>query len=330
MRHDVLTFAFPVPQDDSFGQVVHARFIELLPPRWKLRVRAKQKIRWERSQQGAWSLIHPQGRIAIDDLAIGAAAARHLIALGCRYLFVHAGAGTEQMHDSGTALRVRGFLITAAALGMQAQQGLPVAQQQQVGLFIARAQIEAESLAHLAKTAWHVPRDLFVLGCDDASLPAPSVPQVSRLYVDPRDIARVLIQQLNNTGDRLGLVAPSAVMTRSSNDGLINDPRLSAMLHYIAAHLERPIGVAELATAAGMSRRHLERQCRKILACSPLDELRRQRLQRVQELLLSTDLTLQHIAARSGFSNPERLGMVFKQFYDVSPGQWRRQHRASS
>jgi AraC-like DNA-binding protein len=44
-----------------------------------------------------------------------------------------------------------------------------------------------------------------------------------------------------------------------------------------------------------------------------------------RQLLLSTDLTLQQIAHRSGFQNAFYLSGVFKKEHSVSPGDYRKQ-----
>jgi len=53
--------------------------------------------------------------------------------------------------------------------------------------------------------------------------------------------------------------------------------------------------------------------------------LNRERIQRAKRLLLTSDLKLEQIAERTGFSSICYFSRVFKQFEKVAPGQYRRQ-----
>jgi LacI family transcriptional regulator len=118
------------------------------------------------------------------------------------------------------------------------------------------------------------------------------------------------------------------VVTRASSDDGGEDPQLAAAMAHLRANLHRPLDVVALARAAGLPRRSLERVFRTALGRSPLDEIRRQRIARAQELLAHSDLPLDQIAQRTGFSGPDRLGVVFRQVAGSTPGSWRRQHQA--
>jgi AraC family transcriptional regulator, arabinose operon regulatory protein len=56
----------------------------------------------------------------------------------------------------------------------------------------------------------------------------------------------------------------------------------------------------------------------------PIRYLARYRLDRVRELLLSTDLTVAEIAARTGFRDPFYLSHAFRQAEGMSPSVDRR------
>jgi LacI family transcriptional regulator len=47
------------------------------------------------------------------------------------------------------------------------------------------------------------------------------------------------------------------------------------------------------------------------------------RLERVRDLLLNSDLSVQQIAARCGFSRPENLTRFFREGYGVPPETYR-------
>lgn len=277
------------------------------------------RIRLSRREDGGWSLRAGAGEVALDDLAAGAAAARHLAALGARELR-YAGPVTD-------GLRLRGFAIAAAALGCSAGR-LGEAADGLLGVFADGAVAESAAIAQLAAAGLAVPRDVLLLGIDDGAVPTPRAPGVSRLRFDPERIASAALALATQPAPARSLVPPAGVVTRaSSDDGAGEDPHLAAALAHLRAHLHHPLDVAVLARAAGVSRRSLERLFRSALGRSPLDEIRRQRVLRAQELLARSDLPLAQIAERVGISGADRLGVVFRAIAGVTPGAWRRQHR---
>jgi len=307
----VLRQRLDFPEDDGFARQLAAQL------RRHLAGDEPAAIAFARLPDGGWRLRAGAGEVAVDDLAVGAAAARHLVALGASELR-YVGAATE-------GLRLRGFAIAAGAFGRGCRrlETLPAGG---VGIFADGAAAEGEALARLAAAGLAVPRDALLLGIDDGRLPPPRAPGLSRLRLDLGRIAEAAIGLARGGGGNV-LMPPSEVVTRASSDAGGEDPHLAAALAHLRAHLQRPLGVADLAHAAGMPRRSLERLFRTALGRSPLDEIRRQRVLRAQELLAHSDLLLPEIALRCGFSGPDRLGVVFRQVSGAAPGEWRRQHR---
>lgn len=86
-----------------------------------------------------------------------------------------------------------------------------------------------------------------------------------------------------------------------------NDPVVLAFERYVRQHLHQPMDIAHAAHAIGASRRSLERRTRQTLGLSPLDIVRRLRLERADHLRRTTDLTTDQIATRVGYANAETL-----------------------
>lgn len=309
---------FDLDPGDGFARSIEAAARRQLPSDW--RPDGETVIRLVRNADGGWRLECGAGQVAIDDLAVGAAAARHLAALGARDLR-YAGPAAE-------SLRLRGFAIAAGALGCAcARLESDATSSVMPGVFADGAAAEGAALAHLAAAGLSVPRDVLLLGIEDGRLPAPRAPGLSRLRLDPERIAGAALALVaSGSADRV-LLPPAGVVTRASSDDGDEDPQLAAALAHLRANLHRPLDVIALARAAGLPRRSLERVFRTALGRSPLDEIRRQRIARAQELLAHSDLPLDQIASRTGFSGPDRLGVVFRQVAGVTPGSWRRQHR---
>ncbi len=121
---------------------------------------------------------------------------------------------------------------------------------------------------------------------------------------------------------------PGAIVTRQSTDTMaVNDTALVAALRFIREAAGRPVQVRDVAAAAGVSRRVLERRFATHLKSSPAEHLRRAHLDRAKSLLAETDLPIPEIAEASGFGSPEYMAQTFRTWLDVSPLRYRRQIR---
>ena len=111
---------------------------------------------------------------------------------------------------------------------------------------------------------------------------------------------------------------------------LVDDDELADVLSWAAAHLDRAIDVRELSRRAHLSRRTFDRRFRDALGTSPLDWLQHQRVLEAQRLLESTDLPVEQIAGRVGFSSATALRPHFRRVLGVSPLDYRRTFREQS
>ena len=102
------------------------------------------------------------------------------------------------------------------------------------------------------------------------------------------------------------------------------DTRINTLLDYLRNHLNQPHALDELAQYSKMSRRTFTRQFYKATGMSVGEWLIAERLHRSQELLESTSLPIDAIAAQAGFQSATSLRQHFKQRFDVTPGEWRK------
>lgn len=99
--------------------------------------------------------------------------------------------------------------------------------------------------------------------------------------------------------------------------------QLRGVLNLMAGHVEQPLPLARLARDAGLSERSLNRLFRLELQMSPGRYYRLLRLSRARDLVVETDLSLQHIALRAGFETVPSLCRAFKQAFGYSIGKVR-------
>ena len=101
------------------------------------------------------------------------------------------------------------------------------------------------------------------------------------------------------------------------------ESRLSSVLDWARAHLQRDIGIDEMAGVAAMSRRTFDRQFRQSTGISPKQWLINQRIAAGKELLETTALSVEEIATRIGFGTAMTLRHHFRGQVGVSPTRYR-------
>jgi len=104
------------------------------------------------------------------------------------------------------------------------------------------------------------------------------------------------------------------------------DDRLWILWERVAAHLGAEWTLARLAQEAGYSNEHLRRLCRRQLGRSPMHQVTYLRMRRASELLASTSLTIEAIAAEVGYHNPFVFSNAFTKWIGWRPSEYRRKN----
>ena len=125
-------------------------------------------------------------------------------------------------------------------------------------------------------------------------------------------------------GGETHLIPPLGIATRQSTDVLaIPDRNVAQAVHYIRQHACDGINVQDVLRAVPHSRRLLESRFKLLIGRTPHEEILRVQLNRVRQLLTETDLSLEEIAERAGFSHTEYLSVVFKREVGMPPSRYR-------
>jgi AraC-like DNA-binding protein len=93
------------------------------------------------------------------------------------------------------------------------------------------------------------------------------------------------------------------------------------------ANLNKEINIARLAYECGLSTSQFARAFKQSTGCPPHRWLLQRRIERAQDLLLTSDKALAEIASSCGFFDPSHLTRAFGQTVGTSPGLWRRARR---
>ena len=105
--------------------------------------------------------------------------------------------------------------------------------------------------------------------------------------------------------------------------------QLGRVLAFLDANLASTLQLKDLAAAACLSVGHFSRVFLRTVGETPLTYVRRRRIQRAQQLMLSTEKSLSEIVGECGFADQSHLTRLFRRQVGIPPAAWRRLHRAS-
>ncbi|PQO35148.1 XylR family transcriptional regulator [Blastopirellula marina] len=289
--------------------------------------------------------------IGVDNRSLGKLVAEHFLSRGFRNFAVYQ-LGAEEYFQQ----RCENFVQTVAEHGFAASRYHPRNRREQpteweqaqqeltdwvnqlpkpVGVMACTDQLGFWLLDACRRCGAIVPEEVAVVGVEnDASLCSMASTPLSSVELNGAAIgyrAAELLNHLMRGGkppqDPI-LVQPLGIVTRQSSDIVaIDDPELAAAILYMRENACDGASVSDVLRAVAISRSSLERGLRKLLGRSPNQELLRLKLNRAEELLTHTDLTLTAIAERCGFRRTQHLAESFRELYGMPPGQYRRERR---
>lgn len=119
-------------------------------------------------------------------------------------------------------------------------------------------------------------------------------------------------------------IAPLGVASRQSTDvAAVSDVKIADVVSFMRERAASGANVADVLRAVPMARTALERRFKAALGTTPHAHLRKLRMERVKELLVSTTLPVGEVAATTGFENPEYLSAMFRRECGLSPREFR-------
>ncbi|WP_261844002.1 AraC family transcriptional regulator [Aliamphritea ceti] len=95
-------------------------------------------------------------------------------------------------------------------------------------------------------------------------------------------------------------------------------------IEYMHAHLEQGVRLEELAELANLSSYHFSRMFKQSLGEPPHRYMTELRLQKAEDLVLKSQVSLKDVALQLGFNDQSHFGKKFKLRFGVSPAQARR------
>jgi transcriptional regulator GlxA family with amidase domain len=127
-----------------------------------------------------------------------------------------------------------------------------------------------------------------------------------------------------HTRPRLGVIGSvaKAVSAPQAHGGL-SAGAIRRVREHIDAHLGNSMDLAMLAAVAGLSIHHFARGFKQSTGVTPHHYLTQKRVERAQDMLVHTALSLSEIAYAVGFSDQSHLARHFRQMLGITPGQFR-------
>jgi LacI family transcriptional regulator len=176
-----------------------------------------------------------------------------------------------------------------------------------------------------------VPDEIAILSGDEDELLCNVLsPQISSIELASHRIGHEACQVLNEmmlTGivpARPRLLPPLRICARRSTEHVaIEDRELSSLVKMIWERATDGIQVPDLVRAATMSRRTLEQRFRDLLGRTPAEEIRRVRVEKARQLIVTTSLSVSAIALACGFSSGPYMSQAFKKRFGITPSELR-------
>jgi len=109
------------------------------------------------------------------------------------------------------------------------------------------------------------------------------------------------------------------------NPTVCRHPGLTRSLRFLECNWQRPINVADLVAASGLSRRGFIKAFHRHTGCAPGRELRRLRMLHAQQLLTRTQHPIAVVAERCGYRGVNSFVIAFRQFSGQPPQRYRRE-----
>ena len=183
-----------------------------------------------------------------------------------------------------------------------------------------------------------VPTQIAVLGVDnDPVVCSVSFPPLSSIDLNSRRVgyeAAALLDRLMaglTPPKRNMLVEPGRVITRESTDVMaVDDADVAHAIRMIREHACRGLRVTEIADSLGLSLRALQQRFQRVLHRTPKQELLRVQIERAKMLLMQTDLSVESVAKRCGFTAFEYFVRAFRRETGSTPRVYRKSRRITA
>lgn len=203
-----------------------------------------------------------------------------------------------------------------------------------VGIFATNDQLGVRLIDACQRARIAVPEEVAVVGCEnEETLCEFTSPSLTSVRFDGHAVgfrAAELLDRLmkNEAIEPPSLIPPRGIEVRESSDEfVIEDAIVLRAVRLIREEAFHGLTVAAICDQLSISRSTLERRMKAGLNRGPKEEILRIQFREVVRLLRNTSLTVEAIAEQVGFNHAHYLQTIFRERYDVTPGQFRKQQQ---
>jgi LacI family transcriptional regulator len=295
--------------------------------------------------------------VVTDSATIGRIAAEHLLACGFRQFgycgMVRSGiertpwsqqrseSFADRLREAGYAAHLYQPRRTTPPLSWSKERQLMArwleALPKPVGIMACNDDRGQQVIEACRTAQLQVPDQVAVVGVDNDDLVCGlSDPPMSSVAVgferagyESAQALHLLIRGLRPAQSKITVTASHVVTRRSTNILAVEDPFVARALRFIRDHSREPLSVTQVAHAAALSRRTLEKRFRQGLARSVFSEIRRVRVEHISQLLAETSLSIAEVAEQLAFDGPHHIARYFRAEKGMTPREFRRSRAPS-
>lgn len=121
----------------------------------------------------------------------------------------------------------------------------------------------------------------------------------------------------------LTIILDESKVNHESLNFIINFQKISPVIKYINEHLNEPITREDMAKVISLSSTRFHYVFTEIMKISPVAYLKKLRLEKAQQLLVSTDMPVTEITEMVGFRDIFHFSKQFKKTFGLSPTKYK-------
>jgi LacI family transcriptional regulator len=177
-----------------------------------------------------------------------------------------------------------------------------------------------------------VPEDIAILGVDNdpyvCDLSDPPLSSIAMNAVKGGfEATEFLIDLIKGEKTKKNeiIIHPMYVQTRRSTDILaVKDTEIMQAIRYIRQNSMQPIQVSDVASKVALSRRTLEKKFYQTIGRTIHEEIKHARVEKISQILLTTNIPIQQIAYDMGFNSANNLSRYYKQIKGITCRKFRK------
>lgn len=108
-----------------------------------------------------------------------------------------------------------------------------------------------------------------------------------------------------------------------ANEVLSDSIKINRVIEYININFSNQISIEELSKVSGYSKSHFTKLFSEEMRISPMEYLKRVRVQNSKKMLLQKEFSITKISQICGFNSPAYFTKIFKEIYNETPKEYR-------